>query len=198
MWTIGEAAVRAGVTRKAVRVYEANGLLPPPTRSRAGYRLFDDDDVGLLRFIRQARDLDLSLGQIADILHQTTPEAPKPRPGLPLSPHRDRRDGLRWALSNPMLETRYGIAKLASTRARVAASSRPPMIAPVWFTADSRVPTTSATGSAGRAVRPVASNRSACGQVDHTRPERGGGSSVRGDTASSTGTIITHCGIGEL
>jgi MerR family copper efflux transcriptional regulator len=75
MWTIGEAAVRAGVTRKAVRVYEANGLLPPPTRSRAGYRLFDDDDVGLLRFIRQARDLDLSLGQIADILHQTTPEA---------------------------------------------------------------------------------------------------------------------------
>jgi MerR family copper efflux transcriptional regulator len=74
VWTIGEAAARAGVTRKAVRVYEANGLLPPPTRSPAGYRLFDDDDVDLLRFIRQARDLDLSVVQIADILNQTTPE----------------------------------------------------------------------------------------------------------------------------
>jgi MerR family regulatory protein len=38
--TIGEAARRAGLTRKAVRLYEARGLLPPVERTESGYRLY--------------------------------------------------------------------------------------------------------------------------------------------------------------
>lgn len=53
--TIGPAAKAAGVTRKAVRVYEAKGLLPDPQRTAAGYRLYSDHDVARLRFIRRAR-----------------------------------------------------------------------------------------------------------------------------------------------
>ncbi|WP_409473638.1 MerR family DNA-binding transcriptional regulator [Streptomyces sp. HC307] len=40
--TIGQAAKAAGVTRKAMRVYEARGLLPAAERTAAGYRLYTD------------------------------------------------------------------------------------------------------------------------------------------------------------
>jgi MerR family copper efflux transcriptional regulator len=66
--TIGQAAAAAGVTRKAVRVYEAKGLLAPADRTPAGYRLYDHHDVELLTFIRRARTLGLHLGDIGQIL----------------------------------------------------------------------------------------------------------------------------------
>jgi len=66
--TIGQAAAAAGVTRKAVRVYEAKGLLTPADRSPTGYRLYDHHDVELLTFIRRARTLGLHLDDISQIL----------------------------------------------------------------------------------------------------------------------------------
>ncbi len=66
--TIGQAGERTGLTRKAIRLYEHRGLLPPAQRSRAGYRLYSDDDLAVLAFIRRARALDLHLDEIADIL----------------------------------------------------------------------------------------------------------------------------------
>lgn len=67
--TVGQAARAAGVTPKAVRLYEAKGLLRPAERSEAGYRLYADDDVATLQFIRQARTLGLRLDEIGDILN---------------------------------------------------------------------------------------------------------------------------------
>lgn len=66
--TIGAAAGAAGLTRKAVKVYEAKGLLPPAARTAAGYRLYDRHDVELLTFIRRARTLGLRLEDIREIL----------------------------------------------------------------------------------------------------------------------------------
>ncbi|MFD8427798.1 heavy metal-responsive transcriptional regulator [Streptomyces coelicoflavus] len=66
--TIGQAAKAAGVTRKAVRVYEARGLLPAAERTGAGYRLYDQRDIELLTFIRRARTLGLHLDDIRDVL----------------------------------------------------------------------------------------------------------------------------------
>lgn len=66
--TIGQAAEAAGVTRKAVRVYEQKGLLPAAERTTAGYRLYDRSEVDLLVFIRQARTLGLHLDDIGAIL----------------------------------------------------------------------------------------------------------------------------------
>ncbi|MFE6649756.1 heavy metal-responsive transcriptional regulator [Nocardioides sp. NPDC057772] len=66
--TVGRAARAAGITPKAVRLYEAKGLLSPAERSDAGYRLYTDDDIATLRFIRQARTLGLRLDEIGDIL----------------------------------------------------------------------------------------------------------------------------------
>ncbi len=65
--TIGEAGRAAGVTRKAIRVYEDKGLLSSQ-RTTAGYRLFSTADVDTLRFIRRARALGLGLNDVADIL----------------------------------------------------------------------------------------------------------------------------------
>ncbi|HCA87199.1 MAG TPA: heavy metal-responsive transcriptional regulator [Streptomyces sp.] len=66
--TIGQAAQAAGITRKAVLVYEAKGLLPRAERSMSGYRLYIPDDVELLGFIRQARTLGLHLDDIREVL----------------------------------------------------------------------------------------------------------------------------------
>jgi MerR family transcriptional regulator, copper efflux regulator len=66
--TMGRAAAAAGLTRKAVRVYEAKGLLPPADRTPTGYRLYDQRDVELLTFIRRARTLGLDLDDIRKVL----------------------------------------------------------------------------------------------------------------------------------
>ncbi|MDE3074343.1 MAG: MerR family DNA-binding protein [Chloroflexota bacterium] len=66
--TVGTAARRAGVSAKAIRLYEAHGLLEPAQRTDAGYRTFSEYDVELLLFIRQAKALGLQLKDIKDII----------------------------------------------------------------------------------------------------------------------------------
>lgn len=68
MHTIGKAAARAGVGIDTVRFYERTGLLKKAARTRAGYRLYDEDDIARLRFIRRAKLLGFSLQEIAELL----------------------------------------------------------------------------------------------------------------------------------
>ncbi|WP_455836973.1 MerR family DNA-binding protein [Pseudarthrobacter siccitolerans] len=65
---VGQAAELSGTTRKAIRIYEARGLVPAPQRTEAGYRLFTADDVEVLVFIRRARALGLSLAEVGGVL----------------------------------------------------------------------------------------------------------------------------------
>ncbi len=67
-WTIKEAAERSGVSAKMLRHYEQLGLLPPVARTQAGYRLYGEREVHLLRFIRRARDLGFSMAEITELL----------------------------------------------------------------------------------------------------------------------------------
>lgn len=53
---------------KTIRYYEDIGLLPPPERTAAGYRDYDASAVARLRFVRAAQSVDLSLGEIREIL----------------------------------------------------------------------------------------------------------------------------------
>ncbi|HVV94217.1 MAG TPA: MerR family DNA-binding protein [Hyphomicrobiales bacterium] len=64
---IAEAARRAGLTPKAIRFYEAQGLLRP-RRASNGYRAFADPDVHTLRFLRRARDLGFSVEECRELL----------------------------------------------------------------------------------------------------------------------------------
>ena len=66
--TIGRAAKAVGLTPKAIRLYETRGLLDPPARTAAGYRLYTESHITQLRFISAARKLGLHVDQIRDIL----------------------------------------------------------------------------------------------------------------------------------
>ncbi len=65
---IGDAAAAAGVTPKMIRHYESLGMIPDVQRTDAGYRLYSEREVGMLRFIRQARALGFSVKQIDSLL----------------------------------------------------------------------------------------------------------------------------------
>jgi MerR family copper efflux transcriptional regulator len=66
--TIGKLAQQAHVNRETVRYYERRRLLPRASRSISGYRIFPDDALRRLRFIRHAKVLRFSLNEIHELL----------------------------------------------------------------------------------------------------------------------------------
>jgi DNA-binding transcriptional MerR regulator len=66
---IQEVAEDTGLTPRAIRYYEEVGLLAPAARSEGAYRLYDDEDLERLRFIRGLRDdAGFSLAEIRQLL----------------------------------------------------------------------------------------------------------------------------------
>ncbi len=70
--TIGKLAKRAGVTTDAIRFYEAEGIVLPAARTRAGYRLYGDDALRRLNFIRHAQCCGMTLSEIRQLLSLKT------------------------------------------------------------------------------------------------------------------------------
>ena len=65
---IGELAKATGHTTKTIRFYEGERLLPEPPRTESRYRVYGPKDVTRLDFVRKAKQLGLSLGEIRGIL----------------------------------------------------------------------------------------------------------------------------------
>jgi DNA-binding transcriptional MerR regulator len=65
---ISELAERAGVNVSTVRYYERVGLVPDPSRSHSGSRLYDNNAETRLLFITRARRLGMTLEQVAELL----------------------------------------------------------------------------------------------------------------------------------
>lgn len=66
--TVSKLAEQAGTSADTVRYYERIGLLPETERSASGYRLYGDDAVERLRFIKTAQRFGLRLEAIAELL----------------------------------------------------------------------------------------------------------------------------------
>jgi DNA-binding transcriptional MerR regulator len=65
---IGALASLSGLPVKTLRYYEDLGLLPAVSRSQGGYRLFGEESLRRLEFIRRLKTLGLSLEEIQGCL----------------------------------------------------------------------------------------------------------------------------------
>lgn len=65
---IGEVAERTGLSLRTIRYYGEVGLVVPSSRSRGGFRLYTEADVGRLLMVKRMKPLDFSLEDMADLL----------------------------------------------------------------------------------------------------------------------------------
>ena len=66
--SIGGVARRSAVKVETIRYYERIGLLAPPLRTAGGHRVYGSADAQRLNFVRRARELGFTLGQVRDLL----------------------------------------------------------------------------------------------------------------------------------
>jgi DNA-binding transcriptional MerR regulator len=66
-YRIGELAAKVGMTERTIRYYEEVGLLESVKRLDGGTRIYTDDDVRRLKFIRKLKVLGLSLQEMHEL-----------------------------------------------------------------------------------------------------------------------------------
>ncbi len=71
VFTIGKLAEQAGVDVATIRYYERKGFLPKAERLPSGYRVYDHDTVGKMRFIMEAKKLGFTLKEISELFQLT-------------------------------------------------------------------------------------------------------------------------------
>jgi len=68
MLTIGRLASACDVNIDTIRYYERKNILQPSGRTDAGYRLYSQDSIARLNFVRSAQTLGFTLSEIAELL----------------------------------------------------------------------------------------------------------------------------------
>ena len=68
LFLIGTLARRTGVNIETIRYYERVGVLAPPSRSEGRHRLYDEDYVHRLTFVRRCRELGFSIDDVRALL----------------------------------------------------------------------------------------------------------------------------------
>ena len=81
LMTVGELARRTGMSAKAIRQFEALGLIYSAGRSEANYRLFDESAIWCIQAIVSLRSLGLTIKEI-----QQLAAVYFDRPGEPIGP----------------------------------------------------------------------------------------------------------------
>jgi DNA-binding transcriptional MerR regulator len=68
MYTIGQLAKRAHVNTDSVRFYERQGLVTAGSKTTSGYRLYSDDALRRIMFVKHAQRCGFSLAEIRELL----------------------------------------------------------------------------------------------------------------------------------
>jgi Hg(II)-responsive transcriptional regulator len=105
--SIGQVASAAGVNVQTLRYYERVGLMPDPKRSRSGYRMYTDDTVRMVTFVKRAQELGFTLREVKELLKLRTA-------GL------QRRDAVRAAAQAKVEDIDARIADLNAIRAALS------------------------------------------------------------------------------
>jgi DNA-binding transcriptional MerR regulator len=109
LMTVGELARRTGLSIKAVRRYEALGLIYSAGRSESNYRLFDESALWCAHVIASLRSLGLTIKEIDRLAR-----AYLSRPDEPLGPQ------LAALLNRAERRIDDRIAELEAVRGRIA------------------------------------------------------------------------------
>ena len=67
-FTIGQLSRRTGVNIETIRYFEKVGLVASPPRTGGGHRIYGDDHLRALEFIRRARELGFTPDEVRGIL----------------------------------------------------------------------------------------------------------------------------------
>ncbi|REJ65787.1 MAG: heavy metal-responsive transcriptional regulator [Planctomycetota bacterium] len=67
-FTISQLAKAAGIPTTTVRYYERIGLVKPEDRSAGNYRLYSDDSLQRVKFIRAAQAIGFTLDDVRELL----------------------------------------------------------------------------------------------------------------------------------
>lgn len=68
MYTIGKVAALADVSADTLRYYEKEGLIAPISRTAASYRLYNDEALRRIRFIKHAQHCGFALSDVKELL----------------------------------------------------------------------------------------------------------------------------------
>lgn len=109
--SIGQVATAAGVNVQTLRYYERVGLMPAPRRSRANYRLYNDETVRMVLFVKRAQELGFTLREVKDLLKLRTVGPAK-------------RDAVRAAAEAKVADIDSRIQDLVAIRAALASLVR--------------------------------------------------------------------------
>ena len=66
--TIGKLAKEADIGIETVRFYERQGLVAPPPRTESNYRVYPEEEVARIKFIKRAKALGFTLNEVKDLL----------------------------------------------------------------------------------------------------------------------------------
>ena len=70
--TIGKIAQEAGVTVETIRFYERRGLIQQPRKVKGRYRVYSDEILAQVRYIKIAQALGFTLSEVKDLRSQMT------------------------------------------------------------------------------------------------------------------------------
>jgi len=67
-YKVGEIAKKVGVNVETLRYYEKIALMPKPKRKESRYRIYDENDLKRMLFIKRAKELGFTLKEIKELL----------------------------------------------------------------------------------------------------------------------------------